>query len=174
MAPAVNRNHHAQAYTGNRPPPLLNGERQLTLDPIKIILDDGILDLHKASRICFSRVYTVEHNVPVCGIGQVANSDFPKVQAYTLRSLQPQINPPGISSGGVSDDDDDDGDDDADEGNAANYPSAQPEEDSDAEDDDDDDDEDDTGYNGRRSHYQRRPSYAMNPYNSQQRRRHGS
>jgi hypothetical protein len=132
-------------------------------------------------------VYTVEHNVPVCGIGQVAELDFPRVQSYTLRFLQPQNNLTTVSSGSASDDiddeDDDDDDVDAHEGNVANYPGAELEEDLDDDDDDDNDDDDDYDDDndnddaeqiGGRSQYQRRPSHPNYRHNTYQGRRHGS
>ncbi|KAF2232181.1 hypothetical protein EV356DRAFT_578594 [Viridothelium virens] len=69
--------HHAIAYTqGQTPPILLPGER-ITKYPIPIVPDtvvSELANLGERSRINFSKTYTIEHNVKVCGTGKVSRN----------------------------------------------------------------------------------------------------
>ncbi len=62
---------HAIVYTGEEAPPPLEGEI-INHRPVRIHADDarrGKLD--PESRVNYSKVYTVEHNVKVCSIGKI-------------------------------------------------------------------------------------------------------
>jgi hypothetical protein len=122
--------HHAQAYTGAVAPLLLPGEKKLSYGPIKIVLTKKYGEgLHSASRICCSRIYTLEHNVPVCPMGEVDKRDFERLQEYYITSVVTVIkeiqmvndNNDDEDDDDDDDDDEDDDDDDEDDGNLANY-----------------------------------------------------
>jgi hypothetical protein len=75
---------HAIAYTSETPPEKLPGE-DLTKQPIKIILSStctGEDELKPTSRINFSKAFTIEHNIKVKKIGEVASDDFAWVKRY--------------------------------------------------------------------------------------------
>jgi hypothetical protein len=71
--------HHAQAYIGGLPPALLDGEN-LTRTPIRLEIENN--HLHRASRINIGKIYTVEHNTEVYGIGKVTNEHVPLLHGY--------------------------------------------------------------------------------------------
>ena len=62
--------HHAIAYTSEQAPEPLDGER-FNKHAIKIEPSAGQW-LHDASRVNFSKVYTIEHNCKVKSIGMVS------------------------------------------------------------------------------------------------------
>lgn len=72
------------------PLPLLPGER-LVLDPIKVIMIHGGEAMFPSSRINCAALYTIEHNVPVVKVGNVALEDLAKLQGYSSRFLNPDL-----------------------------------------------------------------------------------
>lgn len=67
----VKPNDHAIIYTEDYPPGELVGERRLHKAPIRVVPFTYRDKLHPASRINYSKMYTVEHNVKVCFIGKI-------------------------------------------------------------------------------------------------------
>ena len=57
-------------------------EKKLTKDPIHIILENEGVTIHQTSRIDFSRVYTVEYNIPVRNIGRIQPTDLEILEKY--------------------------------------------------------------------------------------------
>jgi hypothetical protein len=76
--------HHAIAYMTARAPNPLPDE-QLNRHSIKIIPRGGE-QLHAASRINFSKIYTVEHNLKVKSIGVVPDEYLAWVKLYCQES----------------------------------------------------------------------------------------
>ena len=76
--------HHSVAYTTNNAPELLEGE-VLNRYAIKIDAEDGEC-LQPESRINFSKIYTIEHNVKVKKIGKVAKEYLVWVLHYCKES----------------------------------------------------------------------------------------
>ena len=66
---------HAIIYTGESPPEKLDGEQSLTNSPIQVILKNNRDKLDKYSHVNYAKLYTVEHNVKVQFIGQIADTD---------------------------------------------------------------------------------------------------
>lgn len=66
--------HHSVAYSSHAPPNTLPGEN-LSKIAIKINLESGELPLHDLSRINFSKLYTVEHNIKLKKVGKI-HPDF--------------------------------------------------------------------------------------------------
>jgi hypothetical protein len=70
--PGVKPEFHAIIYTSSRgPPERLEGESQLLKKPIRAITDNPREKLWKESRVNYSKIYTVEHNVKVCFVGKI-------------------------------------------------------------------------------------------------------
>ena len=61
---------HALIYTSDAPPALLPGEA-ITKQPLRVVTDDDET-LDEFSRINFGKTYTVERNVKVLSIGEIA------------------------------------------------------------------------------------------------------
>ena len=65
---------HAIIYTGNDIPPLMQGESDSSLrGPIRVEPRTPRDKLDPASRLNYSKIYTVEHNVKVKFIGRIAS-----------------------------------------------------------------------------------------------------
>ncbi|RFU35538.1 hypothetical protein B7463_g774, partial [Scytalidium lignicola] len=80
--PGVHPGLHSVVYATEFPPELQQGEYATYLQPpIKIKLESDRHMLDKASRINYSKVYTVEHNVKVSFIGTVETSFMPQFMA---------------------------------------------------------------------------------------------
>lgn len=65
---------HAIVYTGDKPPKELQDEPRLHLRPIQVKPKTPRDKLEVQSRINYAKIYTVEHNVKVQFIGEVARS----------------------------------------------------------------------------------------------------
>jgi hypothetical protein len=85
----VNKNDHVQAYTGDEVPPQLPGEN-LTNVPVKIDLDPGTTEIIRpTSRINVSKLYTVQHNLRFCSVGQVRDEDFDRLEVLIYWAIAP-------------------------------------------------------------------------------------
>jgi hypothetical protein len=62
-------------YIGDNPPELLLGER-LFKKPIKVEPLSSRDKLANESRVNYSKLYTVEHNVKVCFIGKIHDDSY--------------------------------------------------------------------------------------------------
>ena len=71
--PGVKAADHAIIYTGNVEPQPLPGENGIHKRSVKVESTDPRGKLAPESRVNYSKVYTVEHNVKVCFIGRVHN-----------------------------------------------------------------------------------------------------
>lgn len=69
--PGVKCNDHAIIYTGSHAPKELSGEKKLFKKPVRVQNTSEKEKLDKASRVNYSKVYTIEHNVKVCFIGEI-------------------------------------------------------------------------------------------------------
>lgn len=73
----LKKSDHAIVHSGKDPPLLLPSERpaqgELGLLPhtIRVDMDDPSEKLDPMSRVCFTRIYTVEHNIKVRSLGKV-------------------------------------------------------------------------------------------------------
>ena len=67
---------HGIAYLEGTKPMQLEGEPKLGFPPVRIKLHAEGETLHSASRINYSKLYTVEHNVKVFILGAVNLSDW--------------------------------------------------------------------------------------------------
>jgi hypothetical protein len=71
----VKPEHHAIIYTGDKPPTELPGEKRLSNRPIRVVGDTPRDKLFKESRVNYSKVYTIEHDVKVCSVGKIHSDD---------------------------------------------------------------------------------------------------
>jgi hypothetical protein len=67
----VKANDHAIIYTGNHAPKEVDGEKRLHKKSVKVLNPSAKDRLAVESRVNYSKVYTIEHNVKVCFIGEV-------------------------------------------------------------------------------------------------------
>jgi len=76
--------HHVVIYTGDEPPALLLGESEELLDrmPICVHPSKHSYHLEPASRVCLSRPYPVEHDIPVMEYGKVADEHISHLIAW--------------------------------------------------------------------------------------------
>jgi hypothetical protein len=73
----IDPNHYCQAYDGEKPPKLLQGEEPLNKRPVKVdVLETGEF-LRDASRINLLREYRIEHNTFVRLFGKISDEDLP-------------------------------------------------------------------------------------------------
>jgi hypothetical protein len=92
--------HHSIAYTGSTPPFPLSGENMVR-HPIRI-KPRSSEKFHKASRINFSKIYTIEHNVKVKNIGKVDDEYMPLIMQYIKESTgigEPKLNQSHVDTG---------------------------------------------------------------------------
>lgn len=67
----VKAEDHAIIYTGPVAPVPLPGENRISHRPVRVDMDDAQEKLSPESRVNYSKVYTVEHNVKVYFIGKI-------------------------------------------------------------------------------------------------------
>jgi hypothetical protein len=72
---------HSVAYSGDLVPYLLPGET-ITKNPIKVDLIAGEQPLHPASRINFSKTYTIENNTKVKDLGILPEVSLAWAKSY--------------------------------------------------------------------------------------------
>ena len=72
----INRDDHAVVYMGNTAPALKPEEVYLEKEPIRIIGTSPRDKLLSDSRINYAKIYTVEHNVKVHFIGNIAKESL--------------------------------------------------------------------------------------------------
>jgi hypothetical protein len=63
--------HHAIIYSSKDLPKELEGEGKLSKAPIRVKIDNLYDKLDPESRVNYSKLYTVEHNIKVQFIGEV-------------------------------------------------------------------------------------------------------
>lgn len=78
---------HAIIYSTDKAPRPLPRETGLTKNPIAIELGSSADELHRASRINFDQVRTLQHNVRAMDIGRVRSSSLPYFEAYWKQHL---------------------------------------------------------------------------------------
>ena len=71
----VNPDDHAAVFAENSKPRFLPGEN-LRKSPLKIIIEDPREKIDPLTRINFSKIYTVEHNVKALKIGRIPDTDL--------------------------------------------------------------------------------------------------
>jgi hypothetical protein len=86
----VKQEEHAVIYTGDGPPPPLEGEEDIYKKPIKMIGNTKRDKLDPKSRLNYSKIYTVEHNVKVCFIGYID----PNSEGILLTDYRRSVDPP--------------------------------------------------------------------------------
>jgi mRNA-degrading endonuclease toxin of MazEF toxin-antitoxin module len=68
-------------YSTEKPPSILPGE-DLDNVAIPVTLEQGEPEFHPTSRVNYSQVYTVQHNVKVKKVGKVSSDDMKWVKRY--------------------------------------------------------------------------------------------
>ena len=69
--PGVKADYHAIIHASSQAPSELKNEPKLSKKPVRVVLDNAGEKLRKESRVNYSKIYTVEHNVKVCFIGKI-------------------------------------------------------------------------------------------------------
>lgn len=69
--PGVKAEHHTIIYTGETPPNPLPGEIGPYKRPVRMNPLTSRDELFPESRLNYSKLYTVEHNIRVCFIGSI-------------------------------------------------------------------------------------------------------
>lgn len=100
----VKKSDHGIIYTAvkgrGKPEPTLaelprRGEQGMLSQPIRVQMDDPRKKLAPMSRINYGRVYTLEHDLKVCGIGKVDKESMQDLlnqwQAVVNNSIQPDL-----------------------------------------------------------------------------------
>ncbi|OAL51761.1 hypothetical protein IQ07DRAFT_564121 [Pyrenochaeta sp. DS3sAY3a] len=82
LKPGVEPNEHAIAYSWGEQPSLLQGEAQLSKDPICIVMTDNGEPLHYASRIFFGIHHPIQYNVKVKDLGYVIAAHMQNLIGY--------------------------------------------------------------------------------------------
>jgi uncharacterized protein DUF6590 len=78
--------HHSIIYTQDEPPEPLPGE-VLTKKAIHVKAKHKGAGLQPTSRLNYSKIYTVEHNIPVADIGEVEKEDIAYIKECTRAIL---------------------------------------------------------------------------------------
>ncbi|KIX93187.1 uncharacterized protein Z520_11041 [Fonsecaea multimorphosa CBS 102226] len=76
------RQAHAIIYLEGTKPESLPEEGELRKEPIEVVGASGDNKLHKASRIRFDKVFTIEHNVLVKNVGRISKDSMPYFSSY--------------------------------------------------------------------------------------------
>lgn len=76
---------HAIIYSDSSRPALLQKEPKLSKDPIRVI--GARKPLHRASRINFGKVYTIEHNRLLMPVGAIDPQHINKLKTYWIQCI---------------------------------------------------------------------------------------
>lgn len=82
LKPGVEPDEHAIAYSWGQQPSLLQGEAQLSKDPICIAMTDNGEPLNDASRIFFGITHPIQYNVKVKDLGYVIPAHMQNLIGY--------------------------------------------------------------------------------------------
>jgi hypothetical protein len=92
----VNPDDHAAVFAENSKPRLLPGET-LRKKPLTIIIEDPREKIDPLTRINFSKVYTVEHNVKALKIGRISDTEL--LRKYFIECIAgPEVTSQGPSA----------------------------------------------------------------------------
>jgi hypothetical protein len=89
LKPGCIRKSHAIVYSSKSKPEYLDGERKLRIEPVEVTVSQGT-EISKASRVNVSKIYTIEHNVKVLGIGKVSPKGL-EILAKAYNHLHPPL-----------------------------------------------------------------------------------
>ncbi len=84
-APGARPRDHLVIYSGDREPDLVEGESQVVRQKrgVHVTLDRKGEPLLPESRLCLSRPYTVEHEIPVAIVGKITPTDVDIIREYS-------------------------------------------------------------------------------------------
>jgi hypothetical protein len=91
------QDHTAVYKSGGLPKYHHGGEPGLTKRPLAIIVEDNEILVDPMTRINFSKVYTVEHNVKVRTVGRIPKEDLVYLENYFQQTLQITISLQGTA-----------------------------------------------------------------------------
>lgn len=80
--PGVDQSAHAIVYTGRTPPEKLEGEKDMTKDPIRVVPVSPDEKLDPLSRINLGKAQVIQHNWKIREIGDVHEKSLPKLLHY--------------------------------------------------------------------------------------------
>jgi hypothetical protein len=84
-APNARPRDHLVIYSSDREPDLVEGESQIVRQKrgVRVTLDPKGEPLHPESRLCLSKPYTVEHDIPVAIVGKITPTDVDRIRDYS-------------------------------------------------------------------------------------------
>ncbi|KAL9115305.1 MAG: hypothetical protein Q9187_007317 [Circinaria calcarea] len=85
----LNQEEHCIVYTSSKPPKKLEGETKMRKDPIHVRAISSSEKLDPLSRVNFSKVYPVEHNIKIKEIGLISGTDLKRLIGYWKNATQP-------------------------------------------------------------------------------------
>jgi hypothetical protein len=94
----VNPDDHAAVFAEKSKPKLLPGEN-LRKKPFPIIIEDPKEKIDPLTRINFSKIYTVEHNVKALKIGRIPDKELSRMRQYFIDCIAgPEVTSQGSSA----------------------------------------------------------------------------
>jgi hypothetical protein len=96
----INRQDYAAVYAEGDKPRFQPGEH-LDKKPFPIKVEDSKEKIDNMSRLNFSRIYTVEHNVKVLKVGRIPDNYLPQLNRYfvaTITGSDPDVGVPSFDS----------------------------------------------------------------------------
>ncbi|KAL4759999.1 uncharacterized protein BDW70DRAFT_161057 [Aspergillus foveolatus] len=83
----VDPDKHAIVYMRGTTPTLGVGEPRMVKEPLEVVPENPGENLDYMSRLNFSKIYTVEHNVKVLPIGRISNRSMTRFREYARYEL---------------------------------------------------------------------------------------
>jgi len=80
--PGIDLEAHAIIHMEGEPPERTEMDAGIVKEPLEVKPDSRREKLHPLSRLNFSKVYTVEHNVKVKSIGRISKQSMPNFKIY--------------------------------------------------------------------------------------------
>jgi hypothetical protein len=96
--PGVHAQDHAAAYAVGSKLKLKTGEK-MDKEPFRIKVEDSKEKIDPMTRINFSKLYTVEHNVRVMKVGRIVDDDLPRLKKYSVSCLSGNNSDPEPAGG---------------------------------------------------------------------------
>jgi len=79
---------HALVYNSEQPaPPVPTAEEKLEKEPFAIVVEDSNEQIDTMTRMNFSQVYTIQHNVKVAKVGRIAKDQLDRLNTYFVDSI---------------------------------------------------------------------------------------
>jgi hypothetical protein len=84
----VRSQDHALVYSSDQQaPPSPSGDEVLEKEPFAIVVEDPTEQIDAMTRMNFSQVYTIQHNVKVAKVGRIAKDQLDRLNSYFVESI---------------------------------------------------------------------------------------